>query len=54
MVSQSLTDSAYGPSPDLVTALKHSDRIHEIDLNVSTAMLAKSIAWVENYFPALV
>jgi hypothetical protein len=48
----SLTDSAYGLSPDLVTALKHPDRIHGIDLNVSTSMLAKSMAWIENSFPA--
>ena len=36
-----------------VTALKHSDRIHEIVLDVSTSMLEKSTAWVENSFPAL-
>jgi len=37
----------------VIEALKHSDRIREIKLNVSSSMLEKSTAWVNNSFPAL-
>jgi len=51
--SGSANDLSLGDDNNVVTALKHSDRIHEINLNISTSMLAKSTAWVENSFPAL-
>ena len=38
---------------EVAAALKHSNRIHEIKLEFSTSMLAKSTAWFENSFPAL-
>lgn len=48
------TDSADDlTSPDVVAALKHSDRIHKISIKVSTWMFIKSTSWVENSFPAL-
>ena len=38
---------------EVAAALKHSNRIHEIKLKISTSMLAESTAWVENSFAAL-
>jgi hypothetical protein len=42
-----------GEENDVVAGLKHSDRIHEIDLDISASILSGSTAWVENSFPAL-
>ena len=49
----SLSDPAYGLSPNLVTVIKHSDRIHEIDPNVSTSTLAESTALGRQLFPGV-
>jgi len=37
----------------VIEALKHSDRIYEIKFNISSSMLARSKAWVNDSFPAL-
>src|SRR5712691_7265877 len=51
--SDSANDLSLEDDNDVATALKHSNRIHEINLNISTSMLARSTAWVENSFPVL-
>jgi hypothetical protein len=42
-----------GDDNEVTAALKHSNSIREINIKLSTSMLAKSTAWVENSFPAL-
>ncbi|KAI0282694.1 hypothetical protein BC826DRAFT_1110627 [Russula brevipes] len=49
------TNRALSPDDEdnVTAALEQSDRIHEINLTMSSSMLAKSRAWLDNSFPAL-
>jgi hypothetical protein len=38
---------------DIIAALRHPDRIHEIDLTISGSMLARSTVWMDESFPEL-